>query len=121
MPTVFVVSEDTALRESACELMATAGLDAEATMSLESWLAAVPPQRPGCLVLDARERDFREPGQLERFAAICAVRPVLLLIDRGDVPIAVLALKRGAVDVLEKPWRAESLLDRIRQVAALRT
>ncbi len=120
-PTVFVVSDDVALRDSMCELFATAGLHAETSPSLASWLAEVPSRRPGCLILDARERDFRGPDQLQRFATACAVRPVLLLIDRGDVPIAVQALRHGAADVLEKPYRDESLLDRVLQVTALRT
>lgn len=115
--TVFVVSDDPAVRDSLSELVRSAGLRAETSTSLEAWRAAVPPERAGCLVLDARARDFAGPDQLARFAAVCAERPVLMLVDRGDVPIAVRALRGGAMDVVEKPCRGESLLERIRRVA----
>lgn len=117
--TVFVVSDDPAIRDSLAELAASAGLRAETFSSIEAWLEATPSARRGCLVLDARVSDFAGPERLSRFAAICARRPVLLLIDRGDVPIAVRALKGGAVDVLEKPYRDQSLLERIQRAAAI--
>jgi len=51
-------------------------------------------------------------------AATCTRLPVLLLVDRGDVPIAVRAIKVGALDVLEKPLRDTNLLERIKVAAA---
>ncbi len=111
--TVFVVSEDPAIRDSLSELVASAGLHAEASQSLED----VPPTRRGCVLLDARALDFTRPEQVASFSAVCAQRPVLLLIDRGDVPVAVRALKGGAVDVLEKPYRDASILERITRAA----
>jgi FixJ family two-component response regulator len=114
--TVFVVSDDPAVRDSISELVRSAGLRAEASTSLDAWRAAVQPERAGCLVLDARARDFACPEHLARFDAVCAERPVLMLVDRGDVPITVRAIKGGAVDVVEKPCRGETLLERIRRV-----
>lgn len=116
--TVFVISEDSAIRDSLSELVASAGLRAETFPSLEKWLETVPPERQGCLVLEARVCDFTDLERTARFASICARRPVLLLVERGDVPIAVRAIKGGAMDVLEKPYRDENLLARIKRVAA---
>jgi FixJ family two-component response regulator len=116
--TVFVVSDDPAIQDSLSELVASAGLTPEIFPSLEVWLDAVQPERRGCLVLDARARDLTGPERLERFASVCARRPVLLLIDRGDVPVAVRAIKEGAVDVLEKPLRGDDLLERVKRAAA---
>jgi FixJ family two-component response regulator len=116
--TIFVVSDDFAIRDSLSGLVASAGLRAETFPSLEEWLEAVDPQRRGCLVLDARLRDFTDAKARARFASICAGRPVLLLIDRGDVSVAVHAIKDGAVDVLEKPCRDEKLLESIKRAAA---
>ena len=116
--TVFVVSDDPAVRDSLSELVASAGLTAETFPSLEVWLEADQSERRGCLVLDTRARDLTGPERLERFASVCARRPVLLLIDRGDVPIAVSAVKHGAVDVLEKPLREADLLERVKRAAA---
>jgi FixJ family two-component response regulator len=118
--TVFVVSDDPAIRDSLSELIASAGLGAETFASLERCLDAVPPKPRGCLVLDAGARDFTDPERLARLTATCARLPVLLLVDRGDVPIAVRGIKVGAVDVLEKPLRNASLLDRIKIAAAAR-
>ena len=116
--TVFVVSDDPAIQDSLSELVASAGLTAEIFPSLEVWLDAVQPERGGCLVLDTRVRDLTGPERLARFASVCARRPVLLLIDRGDVPVAVRAIKEGAVDVLEKPLREDDLLERVKRAAA---
>ena len=102
--TVFVVSDDPAIRDSLSEVVASAGLTAETFPSLEVWLDAVQPEREGCLLLDTRVRDLTGPEQFARFASVCARRPVLSLINRGDVPIAVRAIKEGAVDV----WRSPS-------------
>ena len=116
--TVFVVSDDSAIRDSLCELVGSAGLHAEAFPTLDAWAEADRPERKGCLVLDARARDFSCPDSLAAFSCICARRPVLLLVDRGDVPIAVRAIKDGAADVFEKPYRDERLLEGIKRSAA---
>jgi two-component system response regulator FixJ len=113
--TVFAVSDDSALRDSVSELVASGGLCAETFPSLEALLAAVPPERRGCLVLDARVCKFIDPERLARFASLCATRSVLLLIERGDVPTAVRAIKCGALDVVEKPYSGENLLERIKR------
>jgi two-component system response regulator FixJ len=116
--TVFVVSGDAAVRDSLVELIATAGLRAEAFASLAQWREAVPPGQAGCLVLDARVREVTGAEHAEGLASLCAKRPVLMLIDRGDVPIAVRAIREGAVDVLEKPYRDVVLLERVMRAAA---
>ena len=111
--TVVVVSGDAAVRDSLTELLRSAGLSAEPYSSLETWPKAVPPEQRGCLVVDARVCNFADPERLASFAALCATRSVLLLIDRGDVPSAVRAVKCGAMHVVEKPYRNESLLEKI--------
>jgi two-component system response regulator FixJ len=115
---VFIVSDDPAIRDSLSELMAAAGLHAETFASLETWLEAVPPKPRGCLVLDAKVSDTTGPERLARLKATCTRLPVLLLVDRGDVPTAVGAIKDGALDVLEKPLRDGYLLERIKVAAA---
>jgi len=117
--TVFIVSDDAAVQDSLSELVASAGLRAEAFPSLEIWRKGVDPEQRGCLVLDARTHDFSAPRQLAWFASVCATRPVLLLIDRGDVPGAVRAIRDGATDVVEKPYRDEQILERIKRMAVV--
>lgn len=115
--TVFVVSDDPAIRDSVSELIASAHLRAEAFPSLELWFQAASPKPRGCLVLDTRVCDFADPERFARLAATCTRLPVLLLVDRGDVQVAVRGIKVGAVDVLEKPLRKATLLEHIRMTA----
>ena len=104
------VAEELTGRARFAELRRTLFGDAEARALLA--------ERPGCLVLDAQVRDFDSPDHLAIFACICARHPVLLLVDRGDVPIAVRAIKDGAADVFEKPCRDERLLESIKRATA---
>jgi len=113
--TVFIVSADTALRDSVAKLLASAGLRAEILPSLQAWLESAGPEPQGWLVLDAGAGDLVEPAGLARFASACARIPVLVLTERGDVPMAVRAIKYGAVDVLQKPFRDSDLLERIKR------
>jgi FixJ family two-component response regulator len=91
--TIFVASDDPAVRDSLTELVASAGLRAEAFPSLETWLEAVPSKPRGCLLLDATVWDVTGPDRLARLTTTCAGLPLLLLVDRGDVPTAVRAIK----------------------------
>ena len=116
--TVFVVSDDAAIRDSLAELTASAGLHAKTFSSLETWLEAIQPEQRGCIVLDAQVCEFADPERLAKFASLCAKRSVLLLINRGDVPTAVRAMKCGAMHVVEKPYRDENLLEKIRHASA---
>jgi FixJ family two-component response regulator len=107
--TIYIISEDSAVRDSLAELVASADLAAATLPSVEAWLESAEPEVEGCLVLDAGA-ELVEPERLARYASLCARIPVLVLIDRGDVPTAVRAIKHGAAEVLEKPCRDGTLL-----------
>jgi FixJ family two-component response regulator len=119
LATVFIVSEDTAICDSITELVASAGLRAESFSSLDQYQAQISSDRKGCMLLDMQIHEFSEPTAAARFSAICALRPVLLLVDRGDVPIAVRAIKYGALNVLEKPCGKVALISSIECALAL--
>ena len=117
-PTVFVVDDDEAVRDSLMALLDAVGLKAEAHGSAQDFLAAYDPSRPGCLVLDVRM-----PGmsglELQKKLAASQIRiPVVIITGHGDVPMAVEAMKAGAVDFIEKPFRQDALLDGIRRALA---
>jgi two-component system response regulator FixJ len=118
---VFVVSGDPAIRDSLSELIASAGLRAETFSSFEAWLDSAQSSWRGCLLLDARTWDVAGPERLARLTASGISLPVLLLVDRGDVPTAVRAIKDGVADVLEKPLRDGHLLERIKMAVAATT
>jgi FixJ family two-component response regulator len=113
IPSVFVVSADAAVSDSVKDLVESTGFQAEIFTSLRAFLDAVGSERRGCLVLDTQIRDLSDPERQPNLAAACNRMPVVLIVDRGDVPTAVCAVKAGAIDIVQKPYRDEKLLDRI--------
>lgn len=114
-PVVFVVSADAAVGDSVKNLVESAGLPAETFRSLQVFLDVVGPERRGCLVLDAHISDMRDPDWQASLVVAYTRMPGLVIADRGDVPAAVRAVKAGAMDVVEKPYRDENLLDSINE------
>ena len=112
-PVVFVVSADAAVGDSVKNLVESAGLPTETFRSLQVFLDMVGPERRGCLVLDAHISDMRDPDWQASLVVAYTRMPGLLIADRGDVPAAVRAVKAGAMDVVQKPYRDENLLDSI--------
>ena len=117
-PTVFVVDDDDAVRRFLTGLIRSIDLTVEDYASAKDFLDAYEPGRPGCLLLDVRM-----PGmsglELQRELAERSIElPVVILTGHGNVPVAVQAMKAGAVDFIEKPFNNELLLDRIQTAVA---
>ena len=111
--TVFLVDDDEAIRSSLLRALGKRGYRVEAHASAASFLAAHRPGHHGCLVLD-----YGMPGMngLELQAhlnAIGAELPVIFITGHGGVPESVQAIKGGALDFLEKPFRQTDLIERI--------
>jgi FixJ family two-component response regulator len=117
--TVFIVDDDDAVRDSIQELVESVGLQAEGYASALAFLNAFQPQRPGCVVLDVRMAEMSGLVLQERLNALGSRIPVIVLTGHGDVPIAVQAMKAGAVDFIQKPYREQSLLDSINAALAV--
>lgn len=111
--TVFVVDDDAAVRDSIAELVESVGLKTEGFESGSAFLEAYRPERPGCLVLDVRMVEMSGLELQQRLTDLGAGIPVIMLTGHGDVPMAVQAMKAGAVDFLQKPYREQALLDSI--------
>jgi FixJ family two-component response regulator len=111
--TVFVVDDDAAVRDSIAELVESVGLEAEGYASALTFLDAYRPERPGCLVLDVRMAEMSGLELQRRLNELDAGIPVIMLTGHGDVPMAVEAMKAGAVEFLQKPYREQALLDSI--------
>jgi len=112
-PTVFLVDDDAAVRDSVSLLLETAGLSVEAYESAESFLAALDPERPGCLVLDMRMAGMGGMELQAELARRGIPLPIIFLTAHGDIPTTVRAMKAGAVDFLTKPVDSAVLLERI--------
>jgi FixJ family two-component response regulator len=113
---VFVIDDDQALRDSLRWLLESVRLLTRFFTSAQEFLDSYDPEQPGCIVLDVRMPGMSGLELLDRLVAEAASLPVILLTAHADVPMAVRALKTGAVDFLTKPFNSQVLLDRI-QVA----
>ncbi len=114
-PTVFVIDDDESIRELLTWLMRRNGIRAEAFPNARSFLKSYRPGAPGCLVLD-----LYLPGMsgldLQRYLKETGVEmPVIFLSGRADVPKAVLAVKSGAIDFIEKPFDYRRIVDLVRE------
>jgi len=111
--TVVVVDDDASVRRGLERLLGCAGYNVESFASARDFLARGDYDRPGCLVLDVRM-----PGQsgLDLHRVLVESHhdiPVIFITGHGDIPMAVRAMKAGAVDFLPKPFDAQALLDAI--------
>jgi len=112
-PTVFVVDDDPEMRESVRLLMSSVGVAAEAYASADDFLDRYDRSRPGCVVLDVRMPGMSGLDLQGRLAAEGIEVPIIMVSAYGDVPTAVQAIKRGAIDFIEKPYTDQELLDRV--------
>lgn len=110
MGVVHVIDDDDAVRDSLALLMEAAGLSARTYDSAEAFLEAVDRAEPGCVVTDVRMPDMSGIDLLHRLSDRLDRLPVIVLTGQADVPMAVEALKAGALDLIEKPFAADGIL-----------
>jgi len=115
---VYIVDDDEALRDSLIWLLESTGLKALAFSSAESFLAAWHREMRGCLVLDIRMPGMSGLEMQERLLALHSALPMIFITGHGNVPMAVSALKKGAVDFIEKPFNDQDMASLIRKVLA---
>lgn len=112
---VFVVDDDASLRESLKDLLQSVGLRAEAFASAQEFLRSKRPDAPSCLVLDVRLKGLSGLDLQKRLVEGDVDIPIIFITGHGDVPMAVQAMKAGAVEFLRKPFRDQDLLDAVQQ------
>jgi len=117
-PTVFIVDDDDAVRRFLSGLVHSIDLRVEAHASAQDFLDAYEPGCPGCLLLDVRMPGMSGLELQRELAGHSIDLPVIILTGHGNVPVAVQAMKAGAVDFIEKPFNNELLLDRIQTAVA---
>lgn len=113
--TIFVVDDDPLVCDLVRQLGESVGLPVETHTSALEFLGSHDPSRPGCLVLDVRMPGMSGLDLQERLTRFAHTVPVIVVTGHGDVAMAVRAVKAGAVDFIEKPFRGQELLDRINQ------
>lgn len=112
-PTVFVVDDTPGIRESLRLLFQKVGLRVACYETAEEFLEAYDPTRPGCLVLDVRMPGIGGLELQEQLAAQDAAIPIIIMTGCSNVPMAVRALKHGALDFIEKPFNYQEMLERV--------
>jgi two-component system response regulator FixJ len=111
--TVFVVDDDDAMCRLIQNLVESIGLKARLFGSAQLFIEQFDPTLPGCLVSDVRMPGMSGVELQELLVQKGSLLPVILVTAHADVPLAVRAMKSHAVDVLEKPFKLQDLLDRI--------
>jgi len=113
-PTVFIVDDDVAMLDSLRWLVESVGLKVETFASAQAFLDAYSTERLGCLVVDVRMPGVSGIELQEQLVAEKITIPVIVISGHGDVPIAVRAMRSGAIDFIEKPFDDQVILDRIK-------
>jgi FixJ family two-component response regulator len=116
---VYIVDDDEAMRDSLAWLLESQGFAVEAYASAEDFLAAFRDGMTGCVVLDVRMPGMSGLEMYEKLNARRCTLPVIFITGHGDVPMAVSALKKGAVDFIEKPFGDKDMLRLVEQCLAL--
>ena len=115
IPTVFIVDDDEPVRDSIGMLLDTMDINYRAYADAQSFLDDYVSGQPGCLVLDIRMPGMSGLELQEKLIEMKVVLPIVFITGHGDIPMAVEAMRRGAVDFIRKPFREQELLDRIHQ------
>jgi FixJ family two-component response regulator len=114
-PIVFVVDDDISVRESLQSLIRFAGWQPQTFASAQEFLSRPRVFVPSCLILDVTLPDLNGLDLQERIAADRIDMPIIFITGYGDVPMAVRAIKAGAVEFLTKPYGDEVLLRAIQE------
>ncbi len=107
---VFAVDDDLSVREALSSLIRSVGLRGETYPSAAAFLEAERPPGVACLILDVRMPGLSGLELQSRMAQSGPAIPIIFITGHGDIPMAVLAMKKGAVEFLSKPFRDDDLL-----------
>jgi two-component system, LuxR family, response regulator FixJ len=110
---VFVIDDDAAVRQGLSFMLRATGYNVEALPSARAFLENYDPRRGGCLLLDIQMSEM-SGLELQQWLNIRGWRiPVIFITGHGTVPLAIIAMKAGAFDFIEKPLREDALLESI--------
>ena len=112
-PVIYIVDDDDGMRRALTVLITTIGYQPVAFAKPTEFLAKYDPSQPGCLVLDVRMPEMSGLEVQQQLNKAGSMLPVILISGHGDIPMAVQAMKDGAFDFLQKPFRDQELIDRI--------
>jgi two-component system, LuxR family, response regulator FixJ len=111
--TIFVVDDDDGMRRALGTLLGTVGYRTELFARPSEFLARFNVDQPGCLILDIRMPEMSGLEVQQQLNRVGAMLPVIFITGHGDVPMAVQAMKEGAFQFIQKPFRHQELVDHI--------
>jgi len=114
-PTIRIVDDDRAVRDALKLLLHSVGLNAKTFESAAEFLDNDEPAVPGCVVLDVRMPGMSGLELQEQMTSRGSKLPIVFVTAHGDIPMAVKAVKAGAIDFIQKPFRDQELLDKVQQ------
>jgi FixJ family two-component response regulator len=117
-PMVFVVDDDAGIREYLRLLIESVGLRARTYGSAREFLEDYDDEAPACLVLDVRMPGLSGLDLQDELSARKITLPIIMMSAYGEVPMAVRAMRAGAVDFIQKPFDGQALLDRMQDALA---
>lgn len=115
---VYIVDDDEGIREGLALLLATIDQPYELYASATEFLEAFQPDKIGCLVLDIRMPRMTGLALQAKLNERQSRLPIIFITGHGDIPMAVEAMRQGAIDFIRKPFREQDLLDRINEALA---
>ena len=118
-PTVYIVDDDEAVRESLGLLLESVDQVSAGFASATDFLDAYDDDMAGCMVLDIRMPGMNGMELQKKLNELNSILPIIFVTGHGDVPMAVEAMQHGAVDFIQKPYREQDLLDKINQALGL--
>jgi two-component system response regulator FixJ len=113
LPTIYVVDDDASVRESLSSLLRSAGMRVEVFSSALDFLNHSKLHAFACVVLDVRMPGLDGFGLQDRLSAMGRDIPIIFITGHGEVPLAVRAMRAGAIDFLNKPFEDTDLLNAI--------
>lgn len=116
LPTIFIIDDDADMCKSLAWLLESVQLPIEIYHSGMAYLEVHDPNRHGCLLIDMRMPGMSGLQLLEQLNARHNPIPVIMISAHGDIPLAVRAMKSGAVDFISKPFNEQLLVERIQEL-----
>ncbi|OEY66964.1 response regulator FixJ [Marinobacter sp. X15-166B] len=116
---VYVVEDDEAVRDSLELLLRSANMATQTYDNANAFLSDYSEDMAGCIVLDIRMPGMDGMELQKKLNELHSILPIIFVTGHGDVPMAVDAMKEGAVDFIQKPYREEALLEKIEQALKL--
>ena len=117
-PTVFIVDDDPSVLKGLSRLMKSVKLNVETYSSAQEFLDSYNPVQPGCLLIDMRMPGISGLELQEILQSRNILIPTIIITGYGEVTDAVQAMKKGAIDFIEKPFNGQYLLDQVHKAIA---